>query len=108
MSQKNILKAQQSSPEPQVDTTIDLDTPPALVARQQKPELQKTPEVQQKQEVVASTSKASTSQAATRYFYRVEEYHRKKVFPSFDNVFHFYLKRGLQNYARQLIHSLTF
>ena len=76
MSQKKILKAQQSAPKPQVDTTIDLDTPP----RQQTPEVKKTPEVQQKPEVVASTSSASTSsastsKAATRYVYRVEEYY---------------------------------
>jgi len=68
---KNILKAQQSSPKPEVDTTIDLDddTPPALVVniRQEKPEVEKTPEVQQKPEVVASTSSASTSQAAKRH-----------------------------------------
>jgi len=59
---KKILKAQQSAPKPQVDTTIDLDTPP----RQQTPEVKKTPEVQQKPEAVASTSSASTSQAATQ------------------------------------------
>ena len=76
MSQKKILKAQQSAPKPQVDTTIDLDTPP----RQQTPEVKKTPEVQQKPEAVASTSSASTSQAATQYVYRVEEYHRKCFF----------------------------
>ena len=80
LSQKKILKAQQSAPKPQVDTTIDLDTPPR----------QQTPEVQQKPEAVASTSSASTSQAstssastsqaATQYVYRVEKYHRKCFF----------------------------
>ena len=83
LSQKKILKAQQSAPKPQVDTTIDLDTPP----RQQTPEVKKTPEVQQIPEEVASTSFASTSQASTssasrsqaasQYVYRVEEYHKK-------------------------------
>jgi len=65
---KKILKAQQSSPKPQVDTTVDLDddTPPVVVIRQEKLEVKKAPEVQQKPEVVASTSSASTSQAATR------------------------------------------
>ena len=70
LSQKKILKAQQSAPKPQVDTTIDLDTPPR----------QQTPEVQQKPEAVASTSSASTSQADTQYVYRVKEYQRKCFF----------------------------
>ena len=76
MSQKKILKAQQSSPEPQVVVaTIDVDTPP----RQQTPEVEKTPEVQQKPEEVASTSSASTSQAAKRYVNRVEDLETMKT-----------------------------
>ena len=99
LSQKKILKAQQSSPKPQVVVaTIDVDTPP----RQQTPEVKKTPEVQQKPEVVvkqevvastssASTSSASTSKAATRYVYRVEEYYHRRCFRHLTMFFFFTL-----------------
>ena len=98
MSQKKILKAQQSSPEPQVVVaTIDVDTPP----RQQSPEVKKTPEVQQKQpEVVASTSSASTSQAATRYVYRVEEYYHRRCF---HYLTMFFLKEGIAKICKKII-----
>lgn len=96
---KKILKAQQSSPKPQVVVaTIDVDTPP----RQQTPEVKKEPEVQQKPEVVvkqevvastssASTSSASTSKAATRYVYRVEEYYHRRCFRHLTMFFFFTL-----------------
>ena len=41
-----------------------------------------------------NSSASSNGSSSTRYVYRVEEYH-KKVFPTFDNIFHLLLDGGI-------------